>query len=196
MKTNKFLFIVLILSVALFIYIPCHYFENNKNRTRTILGKMYGKQIIFPKNLKRFQYENNSQNFCSEELPLYLSKTSKIVIYFSSDMCIECNMDKIYSWKELEKGFPNVKFIYVLSCNNHNIEKIKCELNNYKDISNLYFDEEDCLLRLNPQVGTSPLLHVFALDQNNIVEIVGDPLYNTKLLQLYKEWYNKTVCYN
>lgn len=150
-----------------------------------IVEEMQGKEIIFPKDLKAL---------CSEsEVLLNKHNSPCLIVYFSKLMCTACNIDKIKDWDNVKEKFKKWKIIYVFSYNEEETEIINV-LHEYSSNDYAIYLDKGCEFeKLNPFLGECPILHVFLVDSTNHIKIVGDPLYNKKMLKVYEDYYKQNM---
>ena len=164
-----------------FTFVSCK--ENRQ--IKKIVEEMQGKEIIFPKELKALCPES--------EVLLRENNEPCLIIYFSKLMCTVCNIDKIKDWDNIKEQFKKWKIIYVFSFNDaEETEIVKALHEYYTSDYAIYLDRGCEFERLNPVLGECPILHVFLIDSTNHIKIVGDPLYNKKMLKVYEDYYIKT----
>ena len=160
-------------------------FSCGRNKKLTeLVREMQNKEIYLPATIRPYHHTGK------DTVDWTHSANNRIVVYFSSDMCTVCNINKLHEWDKIKKRYANWSIVYVLSYQ----EKIEEDIiesitnNNVNDMV-IYLDKHDSFRKANPFIPDYPLLHVFLIDSNNRIKIVGDPLFNNRILQLYDEYY-------
>ena len=113
----------------------------------------------------------------------------KLVIFTDSTACSSCAMKQMYSWNTyIEKAYESnhmLQLMFVFAPNKNEVEM----LIRYNKISvfdyPVYIDTLGIFQKNNPHLPKNPRLHTFLLDANNHVILVGNPLYNTKIKEMY-----------
>ena len=123
----------------------------------------------------------------SELYSTEIKKPLKIVIYSDSTNCNACDirfpMWKI-KYKELSLLHDNIGLIFII--NTENISDIELNINVTK-VPGLKLYDTNGDFKKNNHIFNNRAFHVFLLDQDNKVILVGNPLDNHKLFTLYKE---------
>lgn len=157
--------------------------DRNKKLTEMVQA-MQNKEISLPATIRPYQHTDR------DTIDWTQSTNNRIVVYFSSDMCTVCNINKLHEWDKIKKRYENWDIVYVLSYQEKKEEDIiEAITNNNVNDMIIYLDKNDLFRKANPFIPDYPLLHVFLIDSNNRIKIVGDPLYNNKVLQLYDDCY-------
>lgn len=154
--------------------------KNNKRPLDELISEWVGKKIVFPN-------ENDLQNIGNMyRLVDYFKKQYKILVYVDSVGCVECKLQLI-KWEnfihEIDSILPGkVSILFVVNIK----ESRRLEyLLKYSNINIPFvWDKKDELNRLN-NFSNNPILHTFLLDRNNEVILVGNPIINNKLKNLY-----------
>lgn len=108
-------------------------------------------------------------------------------IYFSQKACTTCNINKLYDWDPIEKELEEYQFIYILSIVEEHYDEVMEYLNRQKfKNKTILIDNNSFFKNRNPFIVNNHLLHVFGTDKNNIIKVVGDPLYNIKTKNMYR----------
>ena len=117
----------------------------------------------------------------------------KITTYLKAD-CHTCIMD-LLKWEKYFQYFTSKKELKIyfyfntknLAAFRHNINKMKA------DKYPLIYDQKNKYLENNKLPLTKKQFQTFLLNSNNEVILVGNPLYNEKLMKLYKKEINKRL---
>lgn len=113
----------------------------------------------------------------------------RMVIYFDSLGCNSCRVNKLYEWNEIlafcldSVSGCAVNFIFSPAGDENKLRDILCE--NGQDYP-IFIDVSGDFPRMNPSIPTDNRFHVFLLDGSGRVVLVGNPVYNLPLWDLYK----------
>ncbi|ATA75400.1 hypothetical protein [Capnocytophaga sp. H2931] len=155
--------------------------ENPKNKIEEELLKWRGKEIIFPDSMI-------FTKFTGDTVPCkYQDYKHKMLIYVDSTGCTPCKL-KLGAWELLIKELnalpngSNLSYIFYFADKKRN--EIDIILRNEGFDLPVVVDEENKLDKLN-NFSDNENFHYFLLDEKNRVKIVGNPIYNTKVKELY-----------
>ena len=152
--------------------------DNLKSQAREIISHYTGKTILFPDGL---QYRSITDPAC----PLPQNKL-KLIVYINGE-CGAC-MEQFIQWNQIieqlaNQGDVNIVF-YVRAMDAYAIVPHLRSL----DFKHPFFiDPQSDILYLNHIPENKRLAHTFLLDKNNEIVLVGSPINNPKLLELYKQ---------
>lgn len=169
---NKFLLLVILSGVVL---LSC---SNNVTHEEKI-REWQNKTIYIPKDIKKVH--NGNQEYINK---IYTSDL-KILTYIDSFNCTPCKL-KFLKWKQL-----------IADC--HTLDKDICFMffinsKNYREIDSiakatgfdepLIYDKKDKLNKMN-KFPKEPILQAFLLDKEDKILIVGNPVYDEAIWELY-----------
>lgn len=120
----------------------------------------------------------------------------KLVVYIDSFHCSECEMKKIHLWDDFVKlehkydGHFKVIFI-VQTRKKTTFNDMVSAFCHYEVEYPIYIDSESVFSKQNPHISSENMYHVFLLNENNDVMLVGNPLFNSdienRLLQIIEQ---------
>ena len=172
---------VFILACVILTFSSCDYFE-----TKIILEKFVDTRIEYPKTLDYF-YEGN------DTTSNIIDKHSvKMLVYFDSKECSSCNVRHISDWSEILKYNKwtrgKIGVIFLFSPNYKEYNEVKHAINNMNlDSLIIILDKDENFIKINPNIPKSKRYHTFLLDDNNKVILVGSPIKNKNMWELYKK---------
>ena len=160
---------------------------NCTNSREDYIKKIIGSELVI----------NYESMFKSEDSVLYLSdikKPLKIVVYSDSSNCNACDM-QFATWKirfrELNHiANDNIGLIFIINTKNISDMELNARI---AQITNLRLYDTQGVFKKNNHVFNHRDLHTFLLDQNNKVILVGDPLVNHQLFDIYKRAIEKYI---
>jgi len=155
--------------------------DNNKNE----LLKWYGKEILLPKEMEI------RSNLKVIKCPDLFSEKYKIIVYVDSNGCVPCRL-VLFEWRELIKETKRLKidvaFLFYISLNNYQIFEQEVLKNKFE--YPVIYDRDDRINQLN-HFPKNQQFHFFLLNSKNKVLLVGNPIGNLKLKQLYLQQISK-----
>ncbi|WP_172918245.1 TlpA family protein disulfide reductase [Capnocytophaga canis] len=153
---------------------------NPKEKIQEELLKWQGKEIIFPDNMIFTKFTRDTVPY------KYQDYKHKMLIYVDSTGCTPCKL-KLSSWETLKKEWDYAsqnKIAFIFYFADKNPKEIQIMLRNEGFDLPVVVDEENKLDKLN-NFSDNENFHYFLLDEKNRVKIVGNPIYNTKVKELY-----------
>jgi hypothetical protein len=162
----------------------------NSERRKEIQNELeyfLNSKIIIPEDLTTFY--TNANNLWINTIP---QTNVKMIVYHDSLSCTPCNVSHLVDWKDIVIYMEKINyrclpvFIFTPSeASKHELfellEKMK-QLEYY-----VLIDECSSFINQNHHLSQNTMFHTFLLDKNNKVVLAGNPLYNKKLWDLYKE---------
>ncbi len=111
----------------------------------------------------------------------------KMIVFTDSSECSSCAIKSLNQWNKLlymeDKG--KVKFYFVFSLIKGNAQEIHYAYRISGLNHPIYVDTCNAFLRANPHIPSNPLFHSFLLDENDSVILVGNPVRNKKIEELF-----------
>ena len=168
----------------LFLLAACR--ENKKEQFARLVQEWQGKEIVFPQDMvfTRFVTEQVEYRIPDAEY--------KVLIYVDSTGCTSCKL-QLPKWKELiahvdSTTNSNIPFIFVFQSKDDKELRYILKRDNFA--RPVCIDRDSRLDKLNkfPQDIT---FQTFLLDQDNKVKVIGNPVHNLAVRDLYL----KTDCW-
>ena len=164
--------------VSVFMLISCQ----NHSNLQASMEEFVGKELFLPEDLR----------LCADSVD-NSEIHNKLIVWFDSTECGSCRMNRLYEWNDdpvvhYAQGLKG-KFdvILIFSPKKQDARSLKFTLEGYDVSFPVIIDENGDFLRLNPHLPEDKRLHSFLLDKDNKVVLVGNPLGNEKLWELYKD---------
>ena len=161
--------------ICIFLLIGC-----TSNSRRSYIKNVIGSELIIPSDLLII-----GESSCS--YLNYVRKPLKIIVYSDSTNCLACDI-KLPTWKikykELSLINKNIGIVFIINTNN--TDDIELIANVTKIPGFRLYDPQGMFKEMN-HLHDHRDLHVFLLDQDNKVLLIGNPLDNYKLYDLYKQ---------
>lgn len=118
------------------------------------------------------------------------SVNAKIVIWYDSTDCKECNIAKLPDYSIIDdycrNASYNLNLVFIFSIRKKN-EKLVQYVQYSKQYFPIFIDTSNLFYKLNPHIPANKLMHSFLLDDENNVVLVGNPIQNQAMFDLYKK---------
>ena len=126
----------------------------------------------------------------------FINVPVKMVIWYDSLICASCEVNRMYEWGQIISSADSLSqwfsIIYLFTPKNGDVDqvevKLKADAFNYP----IFIDHNAAFVKQN-KLPKNRHLHSFLLDKENKVVIVGSPLHNPQLWELYKRTINKLI---
>lgn len=156
----------------------------SKKRERKEIAKLVtewqGREIKFPNDLTFTLFGKDTIEYN------YNTSEYKIFMYVDSASCLKCSL-QLLKWSEFIEEVDSIygeKVSFLFAFNSKTIKELykitKKDGFNYPVIA----DIDDDFNRIN-QFPTNDKFHVFLLDKENKVSVIGNPVYNPSVKDLY-----------
>ena len=157
--------------------------QDKQKEIITLLVKEWqGKQILFPENMVFTRFASDTTNFV---IP---TSDYKVLVFVDSIGCTSCKL-QLSRWKEFIRytdsiSQKNIPFLFFFQFDDQwEIHSLLIRENFDKPIC---LDRSDSLNQLN-HFPKDIRFQVFLLDKNNKVVVIGNPVHNPNLKELYLE---------
>ena len=157
--------------------------QDKQKEIITLLVKEWqGKQILFPENMVFTRFASDTTNFV---IP---TSDYKVLVFVDSIGCTSCKL-QLSRWKEFIRytdsiSKKNIPFLFFFQFDDQwEIHSLLIRENFDKPIC---LDRSDSLNQLN-HFPKDIRFQVFLLDKNNKVVVIGNPVHNPNVKELYLE---------
>ncbi|MDD4032659.1 MAG: hypothetical protein PHS48_05370 [Bacteroidales bacterium] len=155
--------------------------NSNKQKITETLSQMMGKEIVFPNTLQAKVLGRDTVVDILEK-PSY-----KIVTFADSSGCTDCRLN-FYGWKikmdEAKAWKILVDFVFILQPKDDFVLLSLLKFNEFH--SWIFYDKNIDFIRQN-QLSSEPLYQTFLINPENKIVLVGNPVSNKTLWNLYKK---------
>lgn len=170
----KYLNLIILL---LFLY-SCQ--DKNKEEIKYLVSEWQGKEIRFPQDMV-------FTRFLSDTVDLdFMESPHKVLIYVDSTGCTSCKL-QLHRWKELIQYTDSISqgtvpFLFFFQSNDK--KEIRYLLKRDGFDKAVCLDQSDRLNHLN-HFPADNRFQTFLLDKNNKVVVIGNPIHNPNVKELY-----------
>ena len=116
------------------------------------------------------------------------------VHYVDSSQCSPCALDRMYNWNKLvdEYSSKGVRFVFIIEPKKEQLEDVHFAIESSGLRNPVYVDSLYAFRRQNSFLPEDQMYRSFLLDKNGKIILVGNPLENNDIKQLW----NKLVKHN
>jgi len=147
------------------------------------LEKFIGTEISFPENMQA--------NLQGRDTLILSNALMKMVVWYDSIVCSSCHIQQIHEWNEIVQYADSIgdvfDLVFIFSSKARDLYNVNIAMRKAVFKHPVYIDKGNYFHKNNPDIPSDNRLHTFLLDVNNKVILVGNPLYNKTLWELYKE---------
>ena len=177
---------LVLISVGTLLYVSC-----GSNRGLGNLQQSIGQQMILSDSLWCMVHG------CDTILAMVGKNrlSAKVLVYYNAEGCTPCKLKELPLWHNLKGELPDslAEFLFVLNTANTTIQELNQTLAGFHFEHPVLLDTAGIFERSNPQMPDNPLFHTFLLDRDNRVVLVGSPIGNPKMWELYKSTIDRLV---
>lgn len=165
---------------------------NNARNAKVMLDRLIGTEISLPQHMDRA--EAGIISACDVEI-LNLTPI-KFITYYGENECNSCIINNIALWNGIIGSFNNrdVAPIFIFASTD-NTDELLIEAKLNLEIP-IYIDKYNEFPTLNKQISGDYKYNTFLLDKSDRVVLVGNPLQNASLYNLYKDTIDNMLTHN
>lgn len=158
--------------------------EGKENEdVRMLVGKWQERKVIIPNDLVFTQYAADTVDY------QYLQNPYKVFVYVDSIGCLSCKL-QLPRWKQIINELDsitshNISFLFIFDT--RRLESVKDVLVDKSFDYPIYIDIEGRLNKLN-KFSPDSRFQTFLLGEDNKVEVIGNPVRNLSVLDLYTKF--------
>ncbi len=125
------------------------------------------------------------------------SASAKVLVYYNAEGCTPCRLKQLFEWhalmQDLGAADSTCRFLYLLNTSATTVDEIEVALYGSRFDYPVFLDTAGVFERSNPGLPANPVFHTFLLDRENRVVLVGSPIGNPKMWELYKSTISRLV---
>jgi hypothetical protein len=158
--------------------------DAKREKITSLINEWSRKEILFPKDISFNAYHKTSTKDT-----LIVPKEYSIVSYVDSAGCLKCKMELLrwgkfmYEINSIAKD--KVSFMFFFHAPPDKREELIKELRADGFTYPICIDDNDSFNKLN-RFPSDNTFHTFLLDRDRKIVLIGDPIHNTKMEELYK----------
>ena len=190
-KFYKSVIFRLLISLALVVFlciIPCSCANNKFAKDVT---QLMGKEIRFSTDWDVVWKRKDTILADFMDVPV------KMVVWIDSIVCSSCQIGKMYEWAEHTKYADSLAqwfhIVFLFSPKKEEQQRVNIALKANRINYPVFIDKHATFVNLNREIPKNRRLHIFLVDKNNNVVLVGNPLYNPTLWELYKRTIKRLI---
>ena len=124
-----------------------------------------------------------------DHLSLYTGCGLSLIVYTDSTSCTSCAINKQDLWfpflEYCKRYKGKLSFYFIYAPSKKDRKGVELALKNINFDYPILLDTLGEFERLNPHLPENKVLHTFLLDENNHVILVGNPLHNKKIEEMF-----------
>ncbi|WP_281794699.1 hypothetical protein [Paraprevotella clara] len=113
----------------------------------------------------------------------------KLVVYSDTLTCSSCRLHEMQKWdpflKRMKHYKEDINTYFIFRPLAKDMDVFNFTMKAFPPSYPIYVDTTNIFLRMNPQIPDNPIMHTFLLDENNNVLLVGNPLENEKIEEMF-----------
>ena len=160
--------------------LSCSCRENKKEQFAHLVQEWQGKEIVFPEKMAFSRFVTEPVDYAIPE------SEYKVLIYIDSTGCTSCKL-QLPKWKELIAHVDsatggNIPFIFVFQPKDDKELRYILKRDNFD--RPVYIDRDGKMNTLN-RFSLEIMFQSFLLDRENKVKVIGNPVHNLAVKDLY-----------
>ena len=179
---SKIVFLTIFLVACIFSFNGC---KKQQKKVESIVKEWVGKEIKFPDNFQcNLSGKDTSYMMCAS----LIESEFKILLYVDSTGCTDCKL-QLMEWSDLINEINYIqgnKLSFLFFFHPKDITELQLILQRNNFRHPVFIDTKDKINHMNKFEKKSDY-QCFLLDKNNKVLMIGNPIQNTKILELYKK---------
>jgi len=161
------------------------------------LGSCEGKPNPYEEKMSQLQSRPmhiplDSMERMGTNVPGYIQKECckmRLVVYTDTADCATCVLKNMYRWngllERLSKYGTRFETCFIFHPLPRHMENFQLAMEKFTSSSPVYLDTLGVFERTNPQIPADRDMHTFLLDSVGNVLLVGNPLWNDKIKELF-----------
>lgn len=113
------------------------------------------------------------------------------LIYIPSDYCKPCWVQELKEWEKYVKKYDRTNAISIISSKGKDYSEVKTFINNLNLNLPVYLDSTDVFKKKNNFIPEKISYHTFMIDKSKKIKIVGNPIKNEEIKELFEKNYIK-----
>ena len=155
--------------------------------TRRTLRRMMGSTVVLPEKVTCVQ---NGEVF---PMPEELRSRPKLIVFVDSTECSKCRIDNFVRYGslfDLSRDTGAFEMMFLLSTKKIDYRNILEHLVESNPPYPVFLDSENSFRVDNPMIPDNSAMHTITVDSDNRVLLVGDPIYNESIMNLFGNMFN------
>lgn len=172
------------MSKLIFLLVTISFFSCTKNTITKELQELKKYSISIPSDIMVI---NNGQLISSF---IHDTLYAKLIIYYDSTECSSCHIAHLNDWNEIiqiSHQYNKFRPIFIFSPSKSKISDVLNAIEKFPFNYPMLLDFENKFYKKNTFIPNNLNYHTFLLNKNNQIILVGNPLYNSQLWNLYQK---------
>lgn len=152
------------------------------------IEQLFSTEIILPDTSSLFNKALDSIN---------LNIPAKMVVYFDAETCASCALSRIWEWDEVShitQASGKYQTLFIFTPKQKDLSTVKRVFQGmHMENKLVYIDDRQDFITNNPTIPEDAMFHTFLLDRKNKIVLVGNPVHNEKLWELYKNTIDQLI---
>lgn len=108
------------------------------------------------------------------------------VTFVDSTRCSSCIINGLYEWDRIIEQYKDIRYIFIIECpSSEKLNDIIQSLRSSILHNEVYIDTLCSFSKSNPHIPHNPQMHTFLLDKSDSVILVGNPINNQRIEELF-----------
>lgn len=180
MKYIKRISVSLILLFTVSSVISCH----GGGDVEDVISNMMNQKVNL--NLKEMSCMRSAINIPQENK--YVRRNSSIIVYVDSSVCSPCNIDHFFEWNKLmsktRKQGLSLDYYFIVAPKKEQLSATRIAIESCCLDNSIYIDSTYAFRRHNDFLPINPAFHVFLIDSERKIKVVGNPIYNDDIQKM------------
>ena len=174
----------LLIPVSIILLLSCAEHQRKKQ-----IKQLFSTEIILPGTTSLF---NKSLDSINLDIPV------KMVVYFDAETCASCALSRIWEWDEVshitQASNGQYQTLFIFTPKQNDLQTVKRVFQGmHMENKLVYVDGRQEFITNNPTIPEDAMFHTFLLDRKNRIVLVGNPVRNEKLWDLYKSTIDQLI---
>ena len=111
----------------------------------------------------------------------------KLIVWYDSTECSICKLDGLLNYYDFIAQSTGLELYFIFSPSKNDLTAFEDYSSNVVHYYPIYIDTANMFAKLNLCIPENKLMHSFLLDATNRVVLVGSPIQNQAMFDLYKK---------
>lgn len=185
---------ITIVSFSFYLFVSC---SRNKQLVNEIKQMQSVPIDLCIDSMLYYQYKSNENNNIVDSISFYKENLS-LVAYYDSNDCSSCTAKDMYRWFELLNTIVSeyenkLKIYFIFTSKQGDMHALCHSIKTSNFDYPIFIDTTNVFRRRNKHLPENPQMHTFMLDRKRNVILVGSPLENESIRNLFFKIANDSI---